>query len=660
MTQDPPGWERHTSSRGGGALFLHNPTTGESRWFDGWVEKKSRWYGRKYWFQPTTGRAEWELPGKEFSQSPLAATSGGAIGGSGGGGNGAAAAPEVPKPSNDKVKSWMEKIKAAKAKAVATGGEQERHNTEAPGSYSGAGKRMHSRDRDPTVANLHIHKRRREEGDDGGTNDGDEAVSDDNMELDDDDDDDDDVQFPSAAAVAAAAAAAMPSEVLQPPLPPPPPREDVPSVAVRRERLRQDCLNRFAEENERYGAMSGVSKTSRCCRTEGMASGLSGMFGRFLWVQHMRQTLALASGEARRRSKAPPDPIFPSITDTDDKLVSELVEGNRSKVQAARVLGELAEACRESAAELEVFLEAELPNLAQHVVILEEEIPTAKGGFRMRPVTGKGARVPGPNPNASYSLKYVPSKYSGDVETSHAITGAHLHKTWQAYCARMHGVQPPPVWDSEFLRRLFCVLSRYETLSGSSDGYQMAFPASGFRLLRQLVSVDCECFASPLNCTLKRFCSVAYDTDKFFGSEGNFFLSNYQEGSFEANPPFVEEVMERMVDHMHHLLQYATGPMSFAIIVPGWNDAVSYTKMVASQFARPWPGFYLTLEKGRHNYRPGMQHRKDVEEKPSNCNTFLFFLQNDEGFGRWPVSGDSLDDLQRELESEARVHADRN
>lgn len=279
------GWERHTSSRGGGALFLHNPTTGESRWFDGWVEKKSRWYGRKYWFQPTTGRAEWELPGKEFSQSPLAATSGGAIGGSGGGGNGAAAAPEVPKPSNDKVKSWMEKIKAAKAKAVATGGEQERHNTEAPGSYSGAGKRMHSRDRDPTVANLHIHKRRREEGDDGGTNDGDEAVSDDNMELDDDDDDDDDVQFPSAAAVAAAAAAAMPSEVLQPPLPPPPPREDVPSVAVRRERLRQDCLNRFAEENERYGAMSGVSKTSRCCRTEGMASGLSGMFGRCGWAE---------------------------------------------------------------------------------------------------------------------------------------------------------------------------------------------------------------------------------------------------------------------------------------------------------------------------------------------------------------------------------------
>lgn len=26
-----------------------------------------------------------------------------------------------------------------------------------------------------------------------------------------------------------------------------------------------------------------------------------------------------------------------------------------------------------------------------------------------------------------------------------------------------------------------------------------------------------------------RFCSVAYDTDKFFGSEGNFFQAEYQQ-----------------------------------------------------------------------------------------------------------------------------------
>lgn len=53
----------------------------------------------------------------------------------------------------------------------------------------------------------------------------------------------------------------------------------------------------------------------------------------------------------------PPDPVFPSIEETDDNLVRELVEGGRSKTQAKRVLEELAAACRASAAELEVLLE---------------------------------------------------------------------------------------------------------------------------------------------------------------------------------------------------------------------------------------------------------------------------------------------------------------
>jgi hypothetical protein len=57
-----------------------------------------------------------------------------------------------------------------------------------------------------------------------------------------------------------------------------------------------------------------------------------------------------------------------------------------------------------------------------------------------------------------------------------------------------------------------------------SEGYQMAFPDSGFQWLRDHVGVKIECFASPLNCWNQRFCSVARDTDRFFGSLGNFFL----------------------------------------------------------------------------------------------------------------------------------------
>eukprot|EP00752_Nemacystus_decipiens_P009505 g8496.t1 len=619
MWQDPPGWERHKSKRDG-ALFLHNPATGESEWFTGWVQRTSKWYGRTYWFQPTTGRAEWELPPPATAASDSPHT---------------AASPfvqssVVPKPSSEKVKSWKEKILAAKAKANAAAA--------AAGSGGGSPAAGGGGDAPPPPPPPRG-------GSGGGGGGGDDDSSGDDMEV--------DAEIAGGVELLSPSDIAPAADLLL---------EDVPSVSLRREELRRECLQRFADANFKIGGkMMGNSKTCRSCREDGMVVGLSGMFGRWLWVQHMRQTMALASGTMTRTSKLPPDPVFPSLEDTDEKLVRELVEGKRSRSQAQRVLQELSGACKEASVELEVLLQAELPGLKMQEVILEEEAQTSRGDTSMRHVTGKGARVPGPNPNASYRLRYIPSKQSSSREgASFAITGAHLHKTWAAYgrCAQ----EGPPVWDPDFLRRLFCVLSRYETLSATSDGYQMAFPASGFRLLRHLVSVECECFASPLNCTLPRFCSVAFDTDKFFGSEGNFFQSEYQQGSFEANPPFVEEVMERMVDHMHDLLERATGPMSFAVIVPGWDDegCASYQNMKRSRFARPQPGFHLTLKKGMHNYRPGMQHRQDVEEKPSNCNTFLFILQNDWGASTWPVSTSSLSQLQAELESEAKTLAARN
>lgn len=53
----------------------------------------------------------------------------------------------------------------------------------------------------------------------------------------------------------------------------------------------------------------------------------------------------------------PPDPVFPSLEDADEKLVRELVEGKRSRSQAQRVLQELSGACKEASVELEVLLQ---------------------------------------------------------------------------------------------------------------------------------------------------------------------------------------------------------------------------------------------------------------------------------------------------------------
>lgn len=73
----------------------------------------------------------------------------------------------------------------------------------------------------------------------------------------------------------------------------------------------------------------------------------------------------------------------------------------------------------------------------------------------MRHVTGNGARVPGPDPNASYKLRYTPAataaggQSSGRGDVSFAITGAHLLKTWTAYGRCVQG--GAPVWDPEFV-----------------------------------------------------------------------------------------------------------------------------------------------------------------------------------------------------------------
>lgn len=200
----------------------------------------------------------------------------------------------------------------------------------------------------------------------------------------------------------------------------------------------------------------------------------------------------------------------------------------------------------------------------------------------------------------------------------------------------------------------------------------MAFPASGFNLLQKLFGVEAECFASPLNVTLDKFCSVAFDTDRFFGSAGSFWKFPGRDprwsspdqdilrggGSYEANPPFVEEVMDEMAVRIIALLRDAEQrnvPLSFCVIVPGWGgDWKLLKEFTNSEFSRPSPGFYLVLDRKKHNYRPGMQHRAAYDEQPSNVETFVFFLQTAAGARKWPVTDDKLDELKRQLDPTVR------
>ena len=194
----------------------------------------------------------------------------------------------------------------------------------------------------------------------------------------------------------------------------------------------------------------------------------------------------------------------------------------------------------------------------------------------------------------------------------------------------------------------------------------MAISDEAFHWFRTNLSVSIECFASPLNCWNDRFFSVSYDTDKYFGSLGNFFQFRreteemdvvkpfdylFTEGaSFEANPPFVDSVMTAMAKHIHYLLdsvKNSSVPFSFSIVVPAWTDCEGIDIMNNSIYSRPYRGYKMILEKKEHYYRPGMQHRVlDREKQPSNVSTFVYILQNDAGSIKWPFTLDKAKQLK--------------
>uniref|UniRef100_A0A673J195 Phosphorylated CTD-interacting factor 1-like n=1 Tax=Sinocyclocheilus rhinocerous TaxID=307959 RepID=A0A673J195_9TELE len=169
----------------------------------------------------------------------------------------------------------------------------------------------------------------------------------------------------------------------------------------------------------------------------------------------------------------------------------------------------------------------------------------------------------------------------------------------------------------KFLSRVWCLNKRYQVMFGSGvnegSGLQGALPVPVFEALNKQFGVTFECFASPLNCYFKQFCSAFPDIDGFFGSRGPFLSFSPASGSFEANPPFCEELMDAMVKHFEDLLEHSSEPLSFIIFVPEWRDppTPALTRMEVSRFRR----HQMIVPAFEHEYRSGLQHickRSDI------------------------------------------------
>ncbi|KAK9529661.1 hypothetical protein VZT92_013740 [Zoarces viviparus] len=201
----------------------------------------------------------------------------------------------------------------------------------------------------------------------------------------------------------------------------------------------------------------------------------------------------------------------------------------------------------------------------------------------------------------------------------------------------------------KFLTRVWCLLKRYQVMFGSGTnegtGLQGALPVPVFEALIRQFGVSFECFASPLNCYFKQFGSAFPDIDGFFGSRGPFLSFRPVSGSFEANPPFCEELMDTMVAHFEELLDKSSEPLSFIVFVPEWRDPVTpaLTRMEASRFLR----HQLNVTAFEHEYRSGSQHicKRDEMYYRAVHGTAVLFLQNDAGFAKWAPTPERLAEL---------------
>jgi hypothetical protein len=222
----------------------------------------------------------------------------------------------------------------------------------------------------------------------------------------------------------------------------------------------------------------------------------------------------------------------------------------------------------------------------------------------------------------------------------------------------------------QFLRSVYCLLARYEALKGA--GYQCAIPGVAFDAAATKcgLGTTIECFASPLNCRYRRYCSAFVDVESKFGSYGSFFDDHAffpLEGSFESNPPFVPETMTAMGEKIEKILNNpSAGSLSFLIVVPAWGAGIAFCDALeasrhmramarvpaaehaycdGAQHTRPPPPSHHPYHKNNIDEKGGGRARNssDAELRPSSWDTAVILLQNEAGAAKWPVSTETLE-----------------
>lgn len=118
-------------------------------------------------------------------------------------------------------------------------------------------------------------------------------------------------------------------------------------------------------------------------------------------------------------------------------------------------------------------------------------------------------------------------------------------------------------------------------------------------LLYKKLKVEKECFSSPFNAILQKYCSFFPDIDIFFGSTGNFFNFNFQNGVYEVNPPFDIFLINKLIVYILYNLKKEEYELTFFLIIPLIKDKNYFYELL---FSSPYLSSFFLLKNGLYTF----------------------------------------------------------
>lgn len=143
------------------------------------------------------------------------------------------------------------------------------------------------------------------------------------------------------------------------------------------------------------------------------------------------------------------------------------------------------------------------------------------------------------------------------------------------------------LYDKSKKEAIWICYTLYDLLEGK--GLQWAVPRTVMRALTIHYGCKTELFASPINCYYQNYYSL-FSFDMMFGSKGNFFdadPSEFTEGSFQINPPFIDPLFTELTKRILLFLSKAElngKTLTFVYIMPEWSDCDGYEQLIASRY----------------------------------------------------------------------------